>query len=76
MSREKEIPTVFISYAWEDYVQQYAIDKGYEWNRISRSDRLLLGTLFLNYTKKNDIEAIPIEKTSSGQLRYRIGEGL
>jgi hypothetical protein len=22
--------------------------KGYEWNRISRSDRLLLGTLFLN----------------------------
>ena len=23
--------------------------KGYEWNRISRSDRLLLGTLFLNY---------------------------
>ena len=23
--------------------------KGYEWNRISRSERLLLGTLFLNY---------------------------
>ena len=23
--------------------------KGYEWNRISRSDRLLLGTLFLNF---------------------------
>ena len=23
--------------------------KGYEWNRISRRDRLLLGTLFLNY---------------------------
>ena len=22
--------------------------KGYEWNRISRGDRLLLGTLFLN----------------------------
>jgi len=23
--------------------------KGYEWNRISRSDRLLLGTLFLPF---------------------------
>ena len=23
--------------------------KGYAWNRISRKDRLLLGTLFLNY---------------------------
>lgn len=29
--------------------------KGYEWNRISRSDRLLLGTLFLNYVKTEDI---------------------
>ena len=28
MSMEKEIPTVFISYAWEDDVQQYAIDIG------------------------------------------------
>lgn len=26
--------------------------KGYEWNRISYSDRLLLGTLFLNYIKQ------------------------
>ncbi len=45
--------------------------KGYEWNRISRSDRLLLGTLFLNYIKTNDIGIVPIEKTSSGQQRYR-----
>lgn len=46
--------------------------KGYEWNRISRSERLLLGTLFLNYvnTSKNHIQAI--EKTSSGQQKYRI----
>lgn len=29
--------------------------KGYEGNRISRSDRLLLGTLFLNYIKTDDI---------------------
>jgi hypothetical protein len=45
--------------------------KGYEWNRISRSDRLLLGTLFLNYIKTNNTGIIPIEKTSSGQQRYK-----
>lgn len=46
--------------------------KGYEWNRISRSQRLLLGTLFLNYvnTSKDSIQAI--EKTSSGQQRYTV----
>ncbi len=43
--------------------------KGYEWNRISRSDRLLLGTLFLNYIKSDGLGIIPIEKTSSGQQR-------
>ena len=46
--------------------------KGYEWNRISRSDRLLPGTLFLNYIKSNDISVVPIEKTLSGQQRYKI----
>jgi len=46
--------------------------KGYEWNRITRSDRLLLGTLFLNYIKTNDIGVAPIEKTSSGQQRYLV----
>ena len=45
--------------------------KGYEWNRISRSNRLLLGTLFLNYIKSTDIGITPIEKTSSGQQRYK-----
>ena len=28
--------------------------KGYEWNRIPRTNRLLLGTLFLNYIKSTD----------------------
>ena len=46
--------------------------KGYEWNRISRSDRLLLGTLFLNSVKTNEVGVLPIEKTSSGQQRYCI----
>ena len=46
--------------------------KGYGWNRISRSERLLLGTLFLNYinTCKGSVQAI--EKTSSGQQKYRM----
>jgi len=41
--------------------------KGYEWNRISRSDRLLLETLFLNYVKTEDMGVSATEKTSSGQ---------
>lgn len=45
--------------------------KGYEWNRISRSDRLLLGTLFLNYINTANSEVAPIEKTSSGQQKYK-----
>lgn len=48
--------------------------KGYEWNRISRSDRLLLGTLFLNHIKSDDIGVVPIEKTLPGQQRYRISD--
>jgi len=47
--------------------------KGYEWNRLSRSNRLLLGTLFINYIKSTDIGIVPIEKTSSGQQRYKKG---
>lgn len=45
--------------------------KGYEWNRISRSDRLLLGTLFLNYVHTTGTYIEPIEKTSSRQQKYR-----
>lgn len=46
--------------------------KGYEWNRISRSDRLLLGTLFLNYVHTTGTHLEAIEKTSSGQQRYKV----
>lgn len=45
--------------------------KGYEWNRISRSDRLLLGTLFLHYINTSEGRLEPIEKTSSGQQKYK-----
>lgn len=44
--------------------------KGYEWNRIPKKDRLLLGTLFLNYVNQKELGIIPIEKTSSNQQRY------
>ena len=46
--------------------------KGYEWNRIPRKSRLLLGTLFLNNvnsSNNNELEAI--DKTSSNQQKYR-----
>lgn len=45
--------------------------KGYEWKRIPRSDRLLLGTLFLNYVKTVSGVIQPIEKTSSNQQQYK-----
>ena len=47
--------------------------KGYEWNRIERSTRLLLGTLFLNKVKTDyKKEIIPLDKTVSGQKKYKI----
>ncbi len=45
--------------------------KGYEWNRIPRKDRLLLGTLFLNYVNKTNNKIIAVEKTSSNQQKYK-----
>lgn len=44
--------------------------KGYIWKRIELRDRLLLGTLFLNYVQVNDIGVVAIEKTSSNQQKY------
>lgn len=46
--------------------------KGYEWNRISRSNRLLLGTLFLNKISSENLEIAASAKTSSGQQKYQI----
>lgn len=44
--------------------------KGYEWNRIPRSERLLLGTLFLNRIRSGCKGVKDIGKTSSGQQMY------
>lgn len=47
--------------------------KGYEWNRIDRKTRLLLGILFLNWVRTTNEDKIKIiEKTSSGQQKYKI----
>ena len=44
--------------------------KGYLWNRISRGDRITLGTLFLNFAKtRKDIELLG--KNKSGQQSYK-----
>lgn len=46
--------------------------KGYEWNRISRSDRLNLGTLFVNEVRNNpSLNVTILDKTTSNQQRYR-----
>lgn len=45
--------------------------KGYVWNRIQVKDRLLLGTLFLNYVHQGNSPLYAIEKTSSHQQLYK-----
>ncbi len=44
--------------------------RGYEWNRIDRRNRLLLGTLFLNYVNKMKGDVAAVEKNVSGQQKY------
>ncbi|MDD6489519.1 MAG: single-stranded DNA-binding protein [Clostridia bacterium] len=50
--------------------------KGYEWKRISKNDRLLLGSLFLKYVQTSVTHFEPIEKTSSGQQKYKVKNDL
>lgn len=45
--------------------------KGYVWNRIAVKDRLLLGTLFLNFVHQEKSYLYAIEKTSSHQQQYK-----
>ena len=45
--------------------------KGYLWNRQDRSERLTLGTLFMNFARLvSDIEVLT--KNSSGQQEYKM----
>ena len=46
--------------------------KGYEWNRIPRNSRLLLGTLFLNSVSNDKVLRIEtVGKTSSNLQKYK-----
>jgi hypothetical protein len=45
--------------------------KGYLWNRISRGNRLLIGSLFLSYVSSHGCQISVTEKGTSGQLRYQ-----
>lgn len=45
--------------------------KGYVWNRIKKSDRIKLGTLFLNYVEENPEKVNISTKTISGQKVYK-----
>jgi len=46
--------------------------KGYEWNRLQRNDKLLLGKLFYDrITKQYSEIVIPIGKNGANQLKYK-----
>jgi len=44
--------------------------KGYEWNRIPKGDRLMLGSMFLSYIGTHDCKVTVSDKGASGQQRY------
>ncbi len=48
--------------------------QGLEWNRYRRNERLLLGTLFLNYIKTERTDIIPDGKNGANQQKYKMLE--
>lgn len=46
--------------------------KGHLWNRQDRSERLTLGTLFMNFVRQNSNKIEMLNKNSSGQQEYRM----
>lgn len=49
--------------------------KGHLWNAQDRSERLALGTLFMNFAKQNRSTIEVLNKNSSGQQEYKKVEG-
>ncbi|MCH5344339.1 MAG: single-stranded DNA-binding protein [Acetatifactor sp.] len=49
--------------------------KGHLWNKQDRSERLTLGTLFLNFVKQNQDKIEVLNKNSSGQQEYKLIKG-
>ena len=45
--------------------------KGYEWNRIPKGDRLMLGLMFLSYINSHDCHVSIADKGASGPQRYQ-----
>ena len=56
----------------EDYYTRQKERRKRRKQEIERKDRLLLGTLFLNYVKSENSNIKILEKTSSGQQKYII----
>ena len=49
--------------------------KGHLWNRQNRSERLTLGTLFMNFVRQSQGKIEELDKNSSGQQVYKLIEG-
>lgn len=49
--------------------------KGHIWNAQDKSERLTLGTLFMNFVKQNLDKIEVLSKNSSGQQEYRLLNG-
>lgn len=46
--------------------------QGIRWNRFPRSERILLGTLFLNYVKAERPDIEPTGKNGANQQKYTV----
>lgn len=49
--------------------------KGHFWNAQNRSERLTLGTLFMNFVRQNRDKIEVLNKNSSGQQEYKLVNG-